>query len=212
MHKRGAADPIRVACLGDSITAGAQVESAIESYPARLQEMLGEQFLVRNFGAGGATLWHGGEPNAFQQLPPAKAFAPQIAILAFGINDTRGRDVDYWDHFPEFPADAARLLAEILALPGPPHILLCLPIANFADLPGMPEERKENVSERLPRLVMVREKLREVAGEFANRGVTLCDLHAVTESRPDVFAVDGVHLKACGYRLLAETIRERIPG
>lgn len=203
--------PIRIACLGDSITEGAQVDARMESYPARLQEMLGDQFLVKNFGAGGATLWHGGKPNAFQQLPPVRAFAPQIAILAFGINDTRGRDVDYWDHFPEFPADADRLLTELLDLPASPRILLCLPIANFADLPGMPDERKENVAERLPRLVLVREKLREIAGEFADRAVTLCDLHAVTENRPDVFAVDGVHLKAAGYRLLAETIREQLP-
>ena len=199
---------VRIACLGDSITEGAQVDAP--SYPARLQEMLGENFLVKNFGAGGATLWHGGKPNAFQQLPPVRDFAPHIAILAFGINDTRGRDVDYWDHFPEFPADAKKLLEEILSLPGTPRILLCLPIANFADLPGMPEERKENVAERLPRLVLVREKLREISVEFANRGVTLCDLHAVTENRPDVFAVDGVHIKAVGHQLLTETIREQL--
>ena len=211
MREAIAAGPVRIACLGDSITEGAQVDARLESYPARLQEMLGDKFLVRNFGAGGATLWHGGKPNAFQQLPAARTFAPHIAVLAFGNNDTRNRDVDYWDHFPEFPADAAKRLTEILAMPGSPGILLCLAIANFADLPGMPAERRENVAERLPRLVEVRQQLRKTAAEFESRGVTLCDLHAVTEHRPDVFAVDGVHLKADGYLLLAETIRKRIP-
>lgn len=46
----------RVACLGDSITAGARVDAARQSYPARLQNLLGDEFDVRNFGLGSATL------------------------------------------------------------------------------------------------------------------------------------------------------------
>ncbi len=210
MHDSVTRVPLRIACLGDSITAGSHVDAERESYPARLQEMLGERSLVQNFGSGGATLWHGGNPNAFQQLPPLASFSPHLAILGFGINDTRGRDVDYWDHFPEFAGDAVRLIDHILELPAIERILLCLPIANFADLPGMPLERRENVGERLPRLVLVRQKLSEIARDFASRRVTLCDLHSVTENRPEIFAVDGVHLKAAGYNLIAETIRDRI--
>ena len=61
------ASPIRVACLGDSITAGARVDAKSESYPARLQKVLGEHFEVRNFGIGGATLIKTGRPNIWQQ-------------------------------------------------------------------------------------------------------------------------------------------------
>jgi lysophospholipase L1-like esterase len=201
------AEPVRVACLGDSITAGAKVNAATESYPAQLQQMLGEGFAVKNFGAGGATLWHGGSPNAFQQLPAAKTFAPQIALVNFGINDTRSRDVDYWAHFPEFEADARKLLDELLALPTKPIVFLCLPTANFADLPGMPDERKASVAERLPRLVEVRTKLRALAASLDPARVRLVDLNVVTEKQPDVFNLDGVHLRPAGYRLLAETLR-----
>ena len=66
-----AADPdgrIRVACLGDSITAGARVKRDTESYPAVLGKLLGANFDVRNFGLGSATTvalleisWPGGE-------------------------------------------------------------------------------------------------------------------------------------------------------
>ena len=38
-----AAEPVRVTCLGDSITAGAKVKAATESYPAQLQQMLGTE-------------------------------------------------------------------------------------------------------------------------------------------------------------------------
>ena len=203
-------EPIRVACMGDSITQGAKVNATTESYPAQLQKRLGEKFAVKNFGLGGATMWHGGKPTAFQELEPAKAFQPQIVIIDFGINDTRSRDVDYWGHFPEFTADTEKVLTEMLDLPTHPKVLLCLPTANFADLPGMPDERKSNVAERLPRLVQVRDTLREIAKRFESRGVSVVDLNAATEHHPEDFNVDGVHLTAAGYGLLAEALQPRV--
>jgi len=201
------AEPVRVACLGDSITAGAKVNAATESYPAHLQRMLGAGFVVKNLGIGGASMWHGGKPNAAQELPGATSFAPQIAIVMFGINDTRSRDVDYWSHFPEFEADATKVLDTLLALPTKPRVFFCTPTPNFANLPGMPEARSANVTERLPRLAQVREKVREIAKTYAARGVQLVDLHAPLEKRPELFDPDGSHLKPDGYKLLAETLR-----
>jgi sialate O-acetylesterase len=204
------AAPIRVACLGDSLTQGAKVDAATESYPARLQEMLGPEFEVKNFGQGGATMIRKGGPTIFGQLPAAAEFQPQIAIVNFGINDTRSRGADYWTHFDEFPADTNAALNTLLDLPTHPIVLLCIPTANFADLPGMEQERRENVGERLPRLVEVRAKLREIAASFAARGVVLVDLYAVTEKHPEVVNIDGVHLTPEGYRLLAETLRPQV--
>ena len=204
-----AAEPIRVACLGDSITAGARV-TAVESYPAQLQQMLGGGFVVKNFGAAGATLWPGGKPNAFDQLPAARAFGPKIVIVNFGINDTRSRDADYWSHFLTFTPEAAKLLDNLLALPSKPFVLLCLPTALASDLPGMADERKANTTERQPRLVKVREKWRALAASYKGHGVKVVDLFVVTEKHPEVFNADGVHLNAAGYKLLAETLRPHV--
>jgi hypothetical protein len=45
------AAPIKVACIGDSITEGAGLSNpALESYPARLQRLLGAGYIVRNYG------------------------------------------------------------------------------------------------------------------------------------------------------------------
>jgi lysophospholipase L1-like esterase len=66
------------------------------------------------------------------------------------------------------------------------------------------------VAERLPRLVEVRAKIADIAKRHAKRGVELVDLHAATEKRPEVFDVDGVHLNAAGYKLLAETLRPHV--
>ena len=52
---------IRVACVGDSITAGYLSSNASFAYPGRLQSQLdskfgAEKYAVTNFGAGGATV------------------------------------------------------------------------------------------------------------------------------------------------------------
>lgn len=205
-----AAGPVRVACLGDSITAGARVDPATESYPVYLQQLLGAGYEVKNLGRGGATMWHGGKLNAAQQLPDAVAFAPQVAVVMFGINDTRNEGVDYWDHFAEFDADAAVVLDTLLAAPSPPRVLLCLSTANLADMPGMTAERIAVLTERQPRLDAVRAKLRQLAARYAARGVELVDLHTPTIGRHEAFNPDGVHFNPSGYRLLAETLRPRV--
>jgi lysophospholipase L1-like esterase len=205
-----AAEVLRIACLGDSITHGARVKPATESYPARLQEMLGAGVAVKNFGVSGATMWHGGRPNAAAQLPRATEFAPHVAIVMFGVNDTRSEGVEYWAHFGEFEADAAQVIDALLALPTQPRVLLCTPTAHFTDLPGMTDERKASVALRMPRLLEVRAKVDALARRYAGRGVELVDLHAVTAGFREGFDADGVHLNLAGYRRLAETLLPRV--
>ena len=52
-----ARERIKVACVGNSVTYGYGLENReTESYPSRLQALLGEEYDVRNFGHSGATL------------------------------------------------------------------------------------------------------------------------------------------------------------
>lgn len=56
--------PVKVACIGDSITYGLGLEDRDrDSYPAQLQRLLGAEYQVGNFGKSGATLLrHGHRP------------------------------------------------------------------------------------------------------------------------------------------------------
>ena len=55
------AQPIKVACAGNSITFGYTLQNReTESYPAQLQQMLGDKYTVGNFGKSGATLLNKG--------------------------------------------------------------------------------------------------------------------------------------------------------
>ena len=64
------------------------MDAKSDSYPAQLQNLLGDRFDVRNFGIGGATLIRTGRPNAWQKLDAVKAFQPNVVIIALGTNDT----------------------------------------------------------------------------------------------------------------------------
>src|SRR3954469_2126961 len=82
-----AAMPLRLACVGDSITDGYQMpDKAHFSYPAQLGRLLGAEWEVRNFGASGATLTrHTGYP--YDERPvhaDALAWKPDIVVIALG--------------------------------------------------------------------------------------------------------------------------------
>lgn len=72
--------PVRIACVGDSITYGAGLsDRAHDSYPADLGRWLGPGWDVRNYGVSGATsLKKGDLPYCNQEAhTEALAFKPQ---------------------------------------------------------------------------------------------------------------------------------------
>ena len=94
---------IKIACIGNSVTYGMTHKNPAEtSYPTRLQQMLGEEYEVRNFGHSGATLLSKGH-RPYINLPEYKAaleFVPDIAVIHLGLNDTDPRNwPNYRDEF-----------------------------------------------------------------------------------------------------------------
>ncbi len=95
--------PQKVACIGNSVTYGYGHKKPSEtSYPAQLQQLLGNNYEVRNFGYSGATLLSKGH-RPYINLAEYKAaleFAPDIAIIHLGLNDTDPRNwPNYRDEF-----------------------------------------------------------------------------------------------------------------
>lgn len=95
--------PVKVACVGNSITYGLGIENREhDSYPAQLQRLLGENYVVDNFGKSGATLLNKGHRPYMKQeeFHKAVAFGGDIVVIHLGINDTDPRDwPDYRDYF-----------------------------------------------------------------------------------------------------------------
>ncbi|NLC50186.1 MAG: hypothetical protein GX762_07460, partial [Bacteroidales bacterium] len=106
-----ATNPIKVACVGNSVTYGAGIaERERMSYPAQLQQMLGDDYQVENFGHSGATLLKKGHNPYWnlKELEEAVAFDPEIVIIHLGLNDTDPRN---WPRYrDDFTADYKALI------------------------------------------------------------------------------------------------------
>jgi len=129
---------IRVACIGDSITGGTGLaDPGLASYPARLRELLGPDYAVRNFGRPGAGAvrrsMRGAQKRAYafgSQHAAALSWAPDVVVSNLGINDVMD-----WERFgrSDFVADYRSLLADYRGLSSEPRILLWTPLAPLFD-------------------------------------------------------------------------------
>ena len=78
----------KVACIGDSLTRGYLLEDA-QSYPAQLQQLLGAQYEVRNFGHTASYVIDDGpvEYRNTEDYSAAIRYDADILIFMFGSND-----------------------------------------------------------------------------------------------------------------------------
>ena len=106
-----AAEPIKVACIGNSVTAGYLLKDPEwESYPSVLQRLLGPNYEVGNFGHSGATLLFKGH-RPYVQMPEFKKaldWDADIFVIHLGLNDTDPRN---WPNYAsEFKRDYNALI------------------------------------------------------------------------------------------------------
>ena len=125
---------IKVACIGNSVTYGMTHKNPAEtSYPIQLQQMLGEEYEVRNFGHSGATLLSKGH-RPYINLPEYTAaleFAPDIAVIHLGLNDTDPRN---WPNYrDEFYGDYMNIIEALREKNSKVEIYVCQmsPIFNW---------------------------------------------------------------------------------
>ena len=192
-------DMTRVACIGDSITWGFTLLNPWkQSYPALLQEMLGEGYEVHNYGFNDASArFDADTPYVTKRVyRHSLEWNPDIVLIMLGSNDTKKRN---WE--PEiFRKDYGKLVDSYLQLPSKPRVILVAPIRIFliGKIPLMglyPETMEEGV----------RPAIREIAAE---KGLQLIDLRDLfTDSS---YMMDGVHPQRTGARMIAETIYSQL--
>ena len=185
---------IKVACVGDSITKGSYAANLkTKSYPARLQEMLGNEYKVLNFGVGGSTLLkNGNKPYWNQQYyKDSLDFKPDIVIIMLGSNDAKAVN---WDTYgSEYGADMKALVESYRALDSDPKVYIATSPTVYDTLVGISDSV---VSGKVV-------PLQKQAAEALN--CALIDVNSATKDKSDLF-VDGVHAKDDGYFLIAKTM------
>lgn len=193
MHPASAEEPIRIACVGDSITYGARIKDRNkQSYPAQLQQLLGDGYVVKNFGVSGATLLKQGNKPYWKtkQFKPAHTFNPDIVVIKLGTNDSKPGN---WRHKDSYVADYMALIESFRALPSQPVVYICRPV------PAYPGNFK--ITDQVIRAEVL--PLIDVVAHQAN--VKVIDLYAALSNHSELFP-DKVHPNAIGARMMAAAI------
>lgn len=190
---------IKVACIGDSISAGDWLEDPLkESYPSVLREMLGGSYQLMNFSRGGATLMKNGNYPYWNlsEFGNAVAYEPDLVVIKLGTNDAKPYNIPA--HPGEFERDMNALIDTFISLPSKPHIFLCLPVPSFRI--NFDINDTITTQEVLP-------VLKKIASE--RTGITLIDLYSLFREKSELFP-DGVHPDKEGARQIASIIQQSI--
>jgi len=143
-------EPVRVACIGDSITEGAGADQG-KSWPAQLQGLLGKSWQVMNFGLGGRTLLKKGDAPYWKEkiYQDALKSIPDVVIIMLGTNDTKPQN---WQHEAEFVGDCREFVKSFQALASKPRIYLCRPCPAPVTKPGEGDINEAGVIELIKRI------------------------------------------------------------
>lgn len=189
---------VKVACVGDSITAGVGAKNRkAQNYPAQLQALLGDKYTVKNFGVSGIQT-----QNYFQSREGALKkrvvdFQPDIIVIKLGTNDTKSRKL-------EDPADKAEFKSKVMGaylamveafenLESKPELYVCTPVPVFKTMGAIREQ------------VLVEDVLPIVQEVSRKTGAPIIDLYAALTGKGDMVP-DGVHPNEKGYEVIANAV------
>lgn len=121
---------VTIACVGDSITAGVGL-SSVQTYPAKLQQLLGTNYTVINYGVSGTTMlfqgdypYWGTSDYVASHNPPL----PDIVVIMLGTNDSKPQN---WKYGTNFYSNYQRFILNYTNLMSRPRVLLCTPPPCF---------------------------------------------------------------------------------
>lgn len=187
---------LKVACVGNSITYGAGIVGRENnSYPAQLQQLLGEGYLVENFGHNGATAasWGDYPYTDMPEFERSKEFAPDIVLLKLGTNDTKPQN---WRGAEPFAAELGRLADTYRNLPSHPQVIVLTPVRCFLTEEGTISPQKIAGE--------VRPAVEKLACE---RGLGIINLFNLFGDRWDATLMpDRLHPSAIGAGMIARKV------
>lgn len=201
-RKKVAAEPVRVACVGNSITYGTGIADREHfSYPVQLQQMLGNGYVVGNFGKPGATLLYKGHRPYVEQpeFKEALRFKGDIAVIHLGINDTDPRN---WPNYrDEFVKDYLSIMDSLRAANPKVRFILA---------------RMTPIADRHPRFQSGTKQWHDeiqTSIETVARvsGAELIDFHEPLYPYPNLLP-DAIHPNPEGAGILAKTVYGGITG
>ena len=203
-HTEAKEGQIKVACVGDSITYGHGIKDwENNNYPALLQEILGDEYHVANFGHSGRTLSSDGDKpyTESEQYKLSLEYDADIVVIMLGTNDSKPKN---WTSERDFIKEYEDFVDSYKKNNPNVKIILCTPAKAF--FPNGKSEGKTNYDIQ-PKIV---EHIKNEILAFALvENYELVDIYSVTEYHDEWFK-DNVHPNVDGARAMAEAIAKKI--
>ena len=208
-------NPIRVACIGNSITDGHGIDMCgVKAYPGQLQRILGSGYVVKNYGRSARTLLNKGDHPYMKEQAwrDALAFKPDVAIIKLGTNDSKPEN---WQHGNEFEQDLRSMIDQlcpmvpVLNKKGKPtkkmqrskdtRIILCTPIPAY--------KPSWNISDS----VIVNHIIPIINKVAKEENLEVLDLHTIFNNDDGKsMQADGIHPTVEGDAQIAHAVAEML--
>lgn len=176
-----AQEEIRIACIGNSITAyfGGYPSLDLDSYPAQLRILMGPGYNIQNYGVSGRTLLKHGDFPIWNEaaFAAALAFKPHIVTIMLGTNDSKPQN---WVYKDEFISDYCAMIDTFRALETHPEIYVCIPPPAFS--------RKYDINDS----VITYEMIPMLQQIIQQKNTHVIDFHTFFQGKGHLF-YDGIH-------------------
>jgi acyl-CoA thioesterase I len=211
---------IKVACVGNSITAGGTLSSpGTQGYPARLGALLGSGYKVKGEGVSGTYMQKAGRQPYWNtsQFKDVFAFKPSIITICLGTNDSRATQ---WNR-ARYMADYRAMIDTFSTISPKPRIWLLKPMPawyatnNSAVNPSVPGWGFENgIEGNGINGFTIRDSVGPAVDQVGlERGLSVIDLfNPLLMGKPYTYTVtpsyvpDGVHPNALAHDTMAHVI------
>lgn len=188
----------KVACIGASITYGHGIDQREQnSFPAQLQQLLGKEYTVSNYGVNGTTLLRKGN-NPYWNTPQyqaALASLPDIVVIDLGGNDSK---LINRVRLGEYEQDYYELIQSLKQLSSHPRIVLLLPIPSYLTDTAQIYDR-----------VIVKDIIPRIQRVAYTERVEVVDMHSLFVDKANLMP-DKIHPNAEGAGIYARRLSELI--
>lgn len=188
----------KVACVGANITYGAFIEDrGHNSFPGQLQSLLGDKYLVCNFGVCGCIMLKKGNSPYWKTKEYHEALnsCPDIVFIDLGGNDSKLINRQYLD---EINKDCQDMIDAFQQLTSHPRVIVLLPIVSFVtDTSGIWDP------------VIVHRVIPGLQQAAYEKEVELLDMHPLLMNHEELIP-DKVHPNKVGSAIIAKRLFELI--
>ena len=184
----------KIACIGNSITAGAGLQNAyLESWPIQLRTLLGAGYYTENMGVSGTTMMKTGDSpwwNQHQYGATIK-FNPDEILISLGTNDSK----TYQWNAVNFKKDYLALIDSFSNILSHPKFYILTSAKAFSAIYNI------NDSTIINGIIPI---LKEISSE---RKIPVIDTYSATLNMSSYFP-DGVHPNAAGAQIFATHVAD----